>query len=95
MLILSRDVRDKLASKTPPVSECEIRECFANREGNVLIDSRAKNMTNPLTRWFISETDHGRVLKICFIPMPNKDIVIKTAYEPNATEVGIYRNKGM
>jgi len=88
-LIISQSVRAKLASKTPPVTESEIIQCFANRSCSYLIDTRANNMTNPLTRWFIAETDLGRKLKIAFMPTADA-IVIKTAYDPNATELSIY-----
>jgi hypothetical protein len=88
-LIISSSVRAKLASKTPPVAESEIIQCFANRTRQYLIDTRADNMTNPLTRWFIAETDFGRKLKIAFMPTTS-GIVIKTAYDPNADELRIY-----
>ena len=92
-LILSQAVRAKLAAKEPPVSESEIEQCFANRAGKLLIDNRAENGTNPYTRWFIAETDFGRKLKICFIPLDG-GIVIKTAYDPNEQELRIYRKHG-
>lgn len=89
-LIISQAVRAKLASKTPPVSENEIVQCFANRTGKDLIDTRADNLTNPLTRWFIAETDYGRKLKIAYMPT-KEGIVIKSTYDPNATELRIYK----
>ncbi|MDO8369651.1 MAG: hypothetical protein Q7S71_02885 [Candidatus Nitrotoga sp.] len=88
-LIISSSVRAKLANKTPPVTESEICQCFANRTRSYLIDKRANNLTNPLTRWFIAETDFGRKLKIAFMPTAG-GIVIKTAYGPNAEELRIY-----
>jgi hypothetical protein len=39
-LVLSEKVRKKLAEKTPPVSEDEILQCFANRSGRYLLDQR-------------------------------------------------------
>jgi hypothetical protein len=88
-IVISSSVRAKLAGKTPPVSESEIIQCFANRTRSFLIDTRADNMTNPLTRWFIAETDFGRKLKVAFMPTAD-GIVIKTAYDPNAEELRIY-----
>ena len=88
-LIISAPVRAKLTNKKPPVSEQEIVECFSNRTGSYLIDIRANNLTNPLTRWFIAETNFGRKLKVAFVP--TKDgIHIKSAYDPNQTEIRIY-----
>lgn len=94
-IVLSQQIRDKLSKKTPPVGERDILECFANRTGTFLTDTREKNATTPATRWFVSETNYGTVLKVCFIPMPNGDIVIKTAYVPNSEEVRIYNKFGV
>lgn len=92
-LVISSKVREKLAQKTPPVTEDEIRQCFANRDGRYLIDEREQHTTDPPTRWFIAETDSGRKLKVAFIPR-NPDIVIKTAYDPNNVELRIYGREG-
>ena len=92
-LIFSPTIRAQLAHKTPPVSEQLVRECFANREGKFLIDTRESNLTNPLTRWFIAETDFGVTLKVVFIPT-EAGIVIKSAYAPNAEEIRIYHKYG-
>ena len=89
-LIISTGVRAKLAGKTPPVTESEIVQCFANRTGKDLIDTRAEHLTNPLTRWFIAETDFGRNLKVAYMSS-QKGIVIKSAYDPNAMELRIYK----
>lgn len=92
-LVISQGVRAKLSTKTPPVSEEDILQCFANRTGKDLVDTRAKNHSDPLTQWFIAETDFGRRLKVCYIPFPDK-VVIRTAYEPNEEEVRIYMKYG-
>jgi hypothetical protein len=92
-LIISQGVRAKLSAKTPPVSEEDILQCFANRVGKNLQDKRAKNLTDPLTEWFIAETDYGRKLKVCYIPFPDK-VVIRTAYDPDGEEIRIYRKYG-
>jgi hypothetical protein len=63
--------------------------CFENKYGGLLEDTREKHATTPLTRWFISETNQRRRLKICFIPYPT-ELHIKSAYEPNAEEIRIY-----
>ena len=71
----------------------EIEQCFLNREKGFLYDIRLDHKTNPPTQWFIAETDCGRTLKIVFIKLFNGMYEIKTAYEPNKTEVRIYENK--
>jgi hypothetical protein len=82
-------VIEKFKTKHGGVTPDEIRQCFANRSGVFLVDSRENHMTNPLTRWFISQTNHGRKLKICFIPF-NDRVTIKTVYEPNQAEIKLY-----
>ena len=89
-LIISQEVRQKLASKIPAVSEVEIRECFENRLDDLLKDNRAEHRTKPPTMWFIAETNHLRRLKVVFIQRRSGDIIIKTAYEPDETEEWIY-----
>ena len=88
-LIISSKVRAKLAAKVPPVTQAEFEQCFANRNGIYLIDTRAEHESDPPTRWFIAETDSGRKLKVVFIPRP-PDVVIRTAYDPNPAEMKIY-----
>jgi hypothetical protein len=68
----------------------EVWECFINREGGFLEDTRVNNRTEPPTMWFIAETDKGRQLKIVFIKLDDGNYEIKTAYEHNVTEVKIY-----
>jgi len=68
----------------------EVWECFINRVGGFLEDTRVNNRTEPPTMWFIAETDKGRQLKIVFIELDDGNYEIKTAYEPNVTEVKIY-----
>jgi hypothetical protein len=89
-LILSSNVREKLAGKIPPVSEDEILQCFANCSGRYLLDKREEHRTDPPTHWFLSDTDYGRLLKVVFI-LKDGDVIIKTAYDPNQKEQYIYR----
>ena len=88
----SSAVKQKLAQKHG-VSLEEVQQCFANREGNLLEGIREEHKTDPPTQWFIAETDYGRRLKVAFM-LKGDDIIIKTSYEPNQTEDGIYRKFG-
>lgn len=63
------------------VSMKEVFECFANGEAKYYEDPREEHRTDPPTFWFVAPTNHGRLLKICFI-RGDGDIVIKTAFEP-------------
>ncbi len=90
-LLISQKIIEKLANKKPPVSRHEIDECFATRDGPELIDDREHNRTIPPTRWFISDTYVGRLLKVVYVVLDDGRIAIKTAYEPNEEELRIYR----
>lgn len=92
-LIISTKVRQKLANKQPPVTEEEIIQCFANKTGKALIDTREDHLTNPYTRWFIAETDYGRKLKVAYVPMGGS-IHIKSAYDPEPAAICIYNKLG-
>lgn len=93
-LIIHASVEAKLAEKHK-VFRCEIIECFSNREGKLLEDTRAGNKTDPPTLWFVAETDHGRRLKVVFIKQKNGSLIIKSAYEANQEEERIYRKFGL
>jgi hypothetical protein len=85
---ISPSVREKLTNKHS-VTEDEITQCFANRTHGYVADMRAEHLTNPITRWFISETDVGRKLKVAFIPQ-HGHIYIRTAFPPNEQEIKMY-----
>ena len=93
-LKISPDVWKKLEEKHSIDVPWEIIECFANRSGIEIDELRQKHKTNPKTKWFISETDHGRKLKVAYIHHPNGDVEIKSAFEPNDEEIAIYRKHG-
>ncbi|KAF0164827.1 MAG: hypothetical protein FD157_1991 [Rhodocyclaceae bacterium] len=91
-IIISPGIAKKLAEKHGVRPE-EVGQCFANRTGKYLLDTRAKHLTNPITRWFISETDQGRKLKVAFIP-EGGDTFIRSAFEPDTNEISIYSKYG-
>lgn len=84
----SEPVIKKLAEKHG-VTVAEVIECFANRRGKSLYDTREGHKTIPPTMWFIAETDYGRKLKVVYVPTPNGP-EIKTAYPANGMELEIY-----
>lgn len=88
-LKISKRVIEKLQKKHR-VDTGEVIECFLNRTGGFLEDTRVDHKTEPPTMWFIAETDHRRLLKIVFIELVDEGYEIKTAYEPNNIEVNIY-----
>lgn len=92
-LKFSDRVINKLETKHN-VSVDEVFECFFNTEGTrYLKDKREDHQTDPPTLWFVSKTDKGRNLKVCFIKSGD-EISIKTAYEANDNEVRIYEKYG-
>lgn len=92
-LVISASVQAKLSAKKPPVTRAELEQCFANRTGIYLLDEREEHASDPPTRWFIAETYYGRKLKVMFI-QKDEDTVIRTAYDPNVTEMQIYSKFG-
>ena len=86
--VCSPAIKAKLSSKHK-VSLAEVEECFLNRGGAFLEDTREEHKTIPASQWFIAPTNSDRNLKVVFVL--HKGIInIKTAYEPNKTEVKIY-----
>jgi hypothetical protein len=101
-IVISPRVRAKLEQKHC-VSDDEIRQCFANLDGDFLRDPREQHDTDPPTHWFISETNRRRILKVVFVARrvegadgaPDRtDVHIKTAYEPDGTEIALYQKLG-
>ena len=89
--MISEAVANKVRKKHN-IFEHEILECFENRLGPFLEDKREDHKTDPPTKWFISESRSGRVIKVVFIYYPNeREIVIKSAFEPNDIESKIYQ----
>jgi len=85
----SRTILQKLKIKHR-VTISEVEECFLNQAKEFLEDTRGDHLTIPPTRWFVSETDRARVLKIVFVEDPGEVFELKTAYEPNSEEERIY-----
>lgn len=90
-VIISEKIREKLASKHN-VTPDEVEQCFANRSGKYLKDTREDHATDPPTLWFIAETDYGRKLKVIFVPK-NGNNYLRSAFEPNSAEFGIYAKR--
>jgi uncharacterized DUF497 family protein len=88
--LISQKIKEKLAEKHN-VTEREVMDCFYDRKGT-LIDDREDHKTDPPTQWFIGMTNKRRLLKVIFI---NKEgnILLKSAFPPNDTEIAIYERK--
>lgn len=89
-LVISEKIAEKIKSKPKhQVSKTEIAQCFGNNNNTFLIDIRPDHASIPPTKWFISETDAGRLIKVCFVEY-NDLFFIRTAYEPNEEEIRIF-----
>ncbi|MBV2184332.1 MAG: hypothetical protein KUL88_07325 [Rhizobium sp.] len=91
-IIISPKIAEKLQKKHS-VSHDEVTQCFANRDGRLLVDTREDHASDPPTLWFVAETDYGRLLKIAFVQRDG-DIYLRTAYQANAEEIRIYEKYG-
>jgi len=75
------------------VTRQEVEQCFMNRSGGLLMDTRDKHKTDPPTLWFLAFTNEARILKIVYIQIGFK-IKLKSAFSPNQTEIEIYNRHG-
>jgi hypothetical protein len=91
-LHITKAIEDKLARKHN-VQRREVEQCFLNRAGRLLEDTRARHKTQPPTLWFLAQTNQGRWLKVVFVPAGGH-IELKTAYSPNEDEIRLYKKHG-
>jgi len=89
ILHMSDQVEEKLRRRD--INQIHLLECFGNQTRSALVDEREEHKTDPPTLWFIAETDSGRRLKVVFIQLTALDVLIKSAYEPDASENRIYQ----
>jgi len=91
-LKISADVLYKLEHKHGVIGD-EIEQCFGNRTGQLLEDTREKHKTNPPTLWFLACTNKLRLPKILYIQIGDR-VELKSAFSPNKTEIDIYSRHG-
>jgi hypothetical protein len=87
-LIISPAMEAKILDKHG-VRRVDIEECFCNKDGEYLEDTRTENKTNPPTLWFIANTHKDVVLKVVIV-FEDEKIYLKTAYPPDENEIRIY-----
>ena len=91
-LIITAKTLEKLKSRHK-IIRLEVEQCFSNMQGKLLTDDRELRKTNPPTLWFIAKTNKGRLLKVVYI-QKGSGIHLKSAFDPNAVELGIYARHG-
>ena len=89
---VSPHVKEKLKEQHQ-VTMREVHQCFKNRSGKLLTDTRELTKTDPPTLWFIALTNENRPLKIVYI-QNGFQVILKTAYSPNSTESELYERFG-
>ena len=90
-LIIPQDIRDKLLRDDHNVNEDEVRECCLNHDGFYLEDDNEDHVTDPVSEWFVGETDRGRLLKIIFV-FRDGNLYLKSAYPANDKTQRIYKD---
>jgi uncharacterized DUF497 family protein len=91
-IIVSDVVLIKLKHKHQ-VSVKEVGECFFNRAGGLLLDTREEHQTQPVTLWFVAATNKNRMLKVIYIS-DGESIYIKSAYQASPDIIRIYEKYG-
>jgi uncharacterized DUF497 family protein len=79
-----------ITSEKHQVTIREVYECFKNRKTKYAYDTRPEHQTNPPTLWFLAESNTNRLLKVVFVRYSKTDVVLKSAYQPNADEIKLY-----
>jgi hypothetical protein len=88
-IVIHPKIIAKLAARG--ISGNDVGECFGNAKAGDIIDLREGNKTTPDTRWFISQTNNGRELKIVYMLFEKRDeAIIKSTYAPNRDEKHLY-----
>lgn len=91
-IVISPKIRSKLDLKHNVKPE-EVEQCFANRNGEYILDTREEHASGQPTYWFIAETNYGRKLKVAFIN-EHGNVYIRSAYEPSPATIQNYLKHG-
>ena len=88
VIVISTSTLEKLNNKHD-VTRREVEQCFENKEGDYLEDTREEHITDPVTMWFIAPTNCGRKLKVIFV-FNNGNIYIKSAFSAKQSHIEVY-----
>lgn len=91
-LIISANVLVKLRDKHN-VSVRELEQCFENKCGVYLEDTREDHQTDPATLWFVAPTNRDRLLKIVFMFIDG-NVHVKSAFESDEDATQVYELHG-
>lgn len=87
-LRISQAILDKLKNKHK-VSRREVEQCFENKCGLYLEDTRAHHKSDPPTLWFVAPTNQGRPLKVIFIYRDGQ-VHLRSAYDADDVAQRLY-----
>lgn len=87
-LIISEVILEKLLTKHG-VTRREVEQCFENRIGPFLEDTREDHKSDPPTLWFVAPTNQHKLLKVVFIYRDGK-VYIRSAFEANDAVQKLY-----
>jgi hypothetical protein len=92
-IVISPEIEAKIGREDHgAVSAKDVRECFENHCGKYCYDNRPEHRDgsgNP-SPWFVSETNHNRVLKIMFV-LEHGKIYLKSAYPATPKVQDLFR----
>lgn len=88
-VVISPAILKKLDSKHN-VARREVEQCFENREGSYVEDTREEHKTDPATLWFVAPTNNNRLLKVIFV-FDNGNLYIKSAFDAKASHIAMYK----
>lgn len=88
-LIISHEIEKKLSQKHG-VTRREVEQCFDNKCGLLLVDTREDHRSDPPTVWFVAPTNSGRLLKIIFVHREGQNF-LRSAYDADEKIQRIYK----
>ena len=91
-LVISEQIKAKLRDRHT-VTRNEVEQCFANKCGTYLEDTREDHQSDPPTLWFVAPTNRGRLLKVIFI-YRNGKVFLRSAFEADQKAIRIYDQYG-
>ena len=87
-LIVSAAILEKLQHKHA-VTLRDVEQCFENKCGVYLQDTRENHRTDPPTLWFVAPTSAGRVLKLMLV-YRDGSVYLKSAYDATPEIQALY-----
>lgn len=91
-LIISGAIKEKLRTRHS-VTVRDVEQCFENKCGTYLQDTREDHRTDPPTLWFVAPNNAGRVLKLMLV-FRDGSVYLKSAYDATPEIQDLYERFG-